>query len=308
MEMRVRSRLRNLCIRALTQSMDVKTMVALTRRVVGSYDLHERCGFPRSVAIPNRDAAAQIVEDMISGSNFLQFVGLLIDVNRKGFVGRKIPIRGIDHIVAEVMDAGMVYDPETHSFVEVSGRRQTTNWGVIREGDVHTFGFLRFDIVGNSRLVREYEEPVVMKAYGDLRDIIQTIIERRNGRLWSWEGDGGLAAFFTDEVNSAAALSGMEILNEMVLYNALQCPLDEPLRLRLAAHSGTSEYRSSVEDIQSATVKKVYQVEAHLTQPNSLTVTDTVFYSLDPLLESWFHAVGSEGDMNCFRYAVTFES
>ncbi len=288
--------------------MDIKTMVAIARRVVGSYDLHERCGFPHSVAIPNRDAAAQIIEDMIASSNFLVFVSLLIEVNRKGFIGRKIPIRGIDHIVSEVMDAGMVYDPETHSFVEMSGGRQTANWGVIREGDVHTFGFLRFDIVGNSRLVREYDESVVMKAYGDLRDIIHTIIERRNGRLWAWEGDGGLAAFFTDEVNSAAVLCGMEILSELVLYNALQCPLDEPLRLRLAVHSGTSEYRSNVEDVQSATVKKVYQIESNHTQPNSLTVSDSVFYSLDPLIEPWFVPVGTEGDTSCFRYTVAFET
>ncbi|TVR03330.1 MAG: hypothetical protein EA403_07135 [Spirochaetaceae bacterium] len=288
--------------------MDIKTMVALARRVVGSYDLHERCGFPHGVAVPNRDAAAQIVEDMIASSNFLVFVSLLIEVNQHGFVGRKIPIRGLDQIVSEVMDAGMVYDAETHAFVEVSGRRQTSNWGVIRDGDVHTFGFLRFDIVGNSRLVREYDESVVMKAYGDLREIIHAVIERRNGRLWSWEGDGGLAAFFTDEVDSAAVLSGMEILSELVLYNALQCPLDEPLRLRLAVHSGTSEYRSNVSDIQSATIKKVYQIEAHHTQPNSLTVSDTVFYSLDPLIEPWFVSVGSDGDTACFRYAVTFET
>ena len=305
--MRVRSRLRNLCIRALTHSMDVKTMVALARRIVGNYDLHQRCGFPDSVPIPNQDAAAQIVNDLVAWSMLLPFIGLLNEVNRKGFIGRKLPIRGIEQISSEILVSGLTYDEENHTFVEVAGRRQTPNWGVVREGDIHTFGFLRFDIVGNSRLVREYDESVIMKAYSDLRQIIQSTIETRNGRLWQWEGDGGLAAFYTDEVNTGAVFSGMEILHELILYNAIECPLDEPMRVRLAAHSGTSEYRSSVEDIQSVTIKKVFQIEAKHTLPNTLTISDTVFYTLDPLIEPWFAQVDGDADVSCYRYAPVFE-
>ena len=306
--MRVRSRLRNLCIRALTHSMDVKTMVEITRRILGgAYDLHQRCGFPDSVPIPDYDAARQIVVDLIDASMLLPFIGLLVAIDRNGFVGRSLRIHRIDEILGEMLELGLIYDTENQIFIENASLQQTPNWGVIREGDVHSFAFLRFDVVGNSRLVREYDEQTVMQAYADLRRLIQSILNSRNGRLWSWEGDGGLAAFYSDDVNAAAVYSGMELLRELFLYNRLECPLDEPIRVRLAVHSGPSEYRSSIDDIKSMVMKKVYQIESDLALPDTLTISDTVYFNLDPLLESWFAAVGGSSEAACYRYAVKLE-
>ncbi|TVQ38702.1 MAG: hypothetical protein EA384_08195 [Spirochaetaceae bacterium] len=306
--MRVRSRLRNILIRALTHSMDVQTMVEIARRIIGNeYDLHKRCGFPESVPIPDHDAARQIVIDLIDAALALPFVTLLVSIDRNGFVGRKLHIHRIDDILGEMLELGLTYDPENQIFVENANRQQTPNWGVIREGDVHSFAFLRFDVVGNSRLVRKYNEETVMQAYGDLRRLIQAILFRRNGRLWSWEGDGGLAAFYTDDVNAAAVYTGMEILRELYLYNRLRCPLEEPIRLRLAVHSGPSEYRNNVDDIGSMAIKKVYHIESNLTLPDTLTVSDTVYFNLDPLLESWFSPLAGNGDSTCYRYALAFE-
>ena len=55
--MRVKAGVRTLAQRALCESMDVKTMVHLVRRLLPSYDLCERNGFPLAVPIPNRTAA-----------------------------------------------------------------------------------------------------------------------------------------------------------------------------------------------------------------------------------------------------------
>lgn len=305
--MRVRSRLRNLCIRALTHSMDVKTMVELAGRILGDYDLHRRCGFPESMVIPDHDAARQIVNDLIEASMLLRFIGLLVEVDQRGFIGRPMRIHRMEDIFAEIREMGLTYDIENRMFLENAVKQQTPNWGVISDGDVHYFALLRFDVVGNSRLVREYDEHTITKAYGDLRRMIQEIVLKRNGRLWSWEGDGGLAAFYSDDVNAAAVYAGMEIIHELFLYNCLNCPLAEPIRVRLAVHSGSSEYHSNIDDIKSVTMTRVYQIESTLTLPNTLTVSDAVFYNLDPQVGAWFVGVGGDGESACYRYSLNLE-
>jgi hypothetical protein len=44
--------------------------------------------------------------------------------------------------------------------------------------------------------VRKYPADVIEKTYEDLRLMVEGAIDKRNGRIWSWEGDGGLVAFF----------------------------------------------------------------------------------------------------------------
>ena len=149
--MRVKARVRTLANRALAESMDVKTMVHLARRLFGRYDLHERTGFPSSVPIPNRNAAKQIVDDVIESGRFLDFVALLIDVERLGMEGRKYRFPRLHAIVNEILETGYRYDGDSRSFAEDTGIRTTRNWGVLKKGETYVMAFLAVDVVGELR-------------------------------------------------------------------------------------------------------------------------------------------------------------
>ena len=279
--MHVRVKIRNLTSRSLAQSMDVNTMVHFARRLIRNYDLYERTGYPPSLRVPNRDAARQIVEDMIESGHFLQFVSLLIDAAGDGIAGRKYRLSDLEKIIKGIEEEGFAYDRSRRSFLEHNGTRRMSNWGFLREGDEYLFTFLRVDIVGNSTLVRRHPPELVKTAYDDLRSIVTAVVERRNGRVWSWEGDGGVAAFHVDDANTAATLAGMECIHEMFLYNSTGGALGEPLRYRIAIHNGQCEYHPQIESIQGPVIQKLSEIEAKHTKPDTLTISDTVFLSLE---------------------------
>ncbi len=303
--MRVKSRLKNMVIRGLTQSMDVKTMTHVARRLIDNYDVHERSGFPRSVPIPNQEAARQIVEDMIEHQQFLAFISLLIDVNRSGFVGRKYRIPRMNDILLEVLEAGYSFDAEHRVFVENAGQRRTRNWGVLLGGRPYTLAFLVLDIVKNSDLVRTYDQETISRLYRDVRKLMQRVVEKRDGRLWLWEGDGGLAAFYMGDVNIAAVHSGMEILHELFLYNHLWSSLDEHVAVRLSVHSGQVEYREEIDSIESPVLEKAQRIESRVAAANELAISELVYDTVDPLIAKWFRE-DSVGDENYYRYALEF--
>ena len=217
--MRVKARLRTLAIRALAESMEVKTMVHVARRIFGNYDLYERTGFPQSVPIPNRTAASQIVADVEETNLFLDFVGLLMSLERVGMAGRKYKIPRLNNIVTEILDTGYRYESESGTFVEDRAIRTTRNWGVLHEGETYLMSFLGVDVSGNSDLVRTHGQASMQGIYQTLRQMVTESVERRNGRLWGWEGDGGLFAFTFEEENERAVHSGVELLHELYLYN-----------------------------------------------------------------------------------------
>jgi len=304
--MRLKARLRTLAIRALAESMDVKTMVHLARRMFGaSYDLHDRTGFPTSVAIPNRTAASQIVSDVADENLFLDFVARLMSLERLGMAGRKYKIPRLNSIVAEILDTGYHYDSESGTFVEDTNIRTTRNWGVLREGESRTMAFLGIDVSGNSELVRVHGKEPMERIYLSLRNMAVESAERRNGRLWGWEGDGGVFAFTFEEEITRAVHTGLEILHELFVYNLFSCPLPGGLHARLVVHNGPAEYRSDGTELKGDTLKDMWDIDSRFGEPDALVVSPAILPSLASEISQRFESVG-KGSKQVYRYSLRF--
>ncbi len=282
-------------------------MTMLARRLLPGYDLHERTGIPQSVAVPNQNAARQIIGDIIQCGMFLDFVLLLIDFSDqgKGLAGRKISIPYLRQILNGVYQMGYIYDRGNRIFVENPTERKTRNWGTLKNHNEYTMAFLRIDIVGNSEIVRQNSPDCIEKAYVAMRDIFITSVEKRNGRVWSWDGDGGLAAFCLGNMNEVATLSAIEILHELFIFNNTICPLDNGIRVRIAVHSGPFEYTSDNEKmVNSETVKKVVEIEHKHTKNGRITISHAVKMMLETLTSKQFEAFKSGDNRTYFEYCI----
>lgn len=279
----------------------------LTRRLIPGYDLHDRTGIPSSVAIPNQNAARQIIRDIIKCQMFPDFVLLLIDFSDqgKGIAGRKISIPYLKQIITGVYQMGFIYDRSNQIFVENPSERKTRNWGTLKDGNEYTIAFLRIDICGNTEIVRGNKSECIENAYVHMRDIFISSSEKRNGRVWSWDGDGGLAAFCFGNMNETATLSAIEILHELFLYNNTSCPIDEGVQVRIAVHSGPFEYTSNTEELyNSDTVKKVTEIEHKHTGTNRISISQAVKVMLETLTARQFFEFKSTDKRSYFEYEV----
>jgi class 3 adenylate cyclase len=305
--MLVSSRLASLTIRALAESMEVHTMTHLARSLIHNYDLFERIGFPRNISIPNKDAARQIVSDIKSRELFLDLIIQLIRMRDNYFRGRKYRIPYLREILTEINNAGLVYDKESNQFFEDPAIAKTKNWGVLREHEEYIFTFLRLDIVGSSQLARHNSREVVQQIYEDLRRIVQKAVERRNGRIWNWEGDGVLVAFYFSGRNNNAVLSAMDIIHELYIYNLLQRKLHDLLSVRIAVDSGHCTFRHNFEEIESDTLKELANIESHSTKPNCVTVSSNVYMYLDHITARQLEQVKDAAHPQYYCYELKWE-
>ncbi len=304
--MRISARLKSQFIKALSQSMSVAQMEKLADRVIHDYNLHRQTGFPETIPIPQLDAARQITQDMLDQGFLSRFAEVLIDVDRNGVMGRSITIHPLPQIIDEIESLGLVFNEEYGIFVE-GEQVKTKGWGILREGSIYELSFLRLDIVGNSELVRTFPEVQVARAYADLQALFAKIVEGREGRVWTWEGDGGLAAFYFANKNIQAALSGMEILLEMFMYNLFDCPIAKPLSIRLAVHTGPSHFYENVKQIQSDTLRRLEQLESRYTATNNLTISPGVYSDMGTKLASFFKPFEVSAGNFLHKYSLGWE-
>lgn len=309
MERRLRNnpRICQLLVRALNESMSTDLMVRLARRIVPDYDIHERTGFQRSVPIPSLEVAGQIARDLGGGISLLRLVEALIEIDRSGFMGSRVNVRSLQPLIQEIESLGYAYDEATRLFMETAESVRTRAWSFLQEGQVCELSFLKVDLVASSKLVRDHARARISRAYQDLQRIVAAAVYRRNGRVWNWEGDGGVIAFLFGDKNVQAALAAMEIILELFLYNTFRCALATPLAVRIAVHTGPCPYHESFARIQSDTLRRLAVIESRYTRPDTVTLSPGVYSDLGPKLSRFFEPFPGDAGGQLYRYALRWE-
>jgi class 3 adenylate cyclase len=305
--MKVNSRVASLFVSALSQAMPVELMQKVARMVIANYDIYERSGFPVAIGMPRADAARHILKDFSNQGYLLKFVESLIHVTSEGFMSREVRIPLLPRIIAEVEDQGYRYSAEKGIFVEAGEHERTMGWGTLREGHTYEFALLRVDVVGNSEMVRRLPRGQVADAFAAVRARITRQVEKRDGRIWGWEGDGGLAAFYFLDKTIQATLCGIEIVHELFVYNLLSRALPEPVRVRLAVHAGPCRFLMSAKESAGDTIRRVELLESRYTRPGCLSVSPGVFTDLGSKLAPLFTSVPGPDNSTVYRYALEWE-
>ena len=295
------------CRKCLTLSLSVEQMNRFAKMTITDYDLHKSFGFSKGHPIGIHEAADRIVGDMVQSGYYIDFVETLIKVDSKGYMGHKFAFRGLDDVIGDVLQAGFSYDKTTGIFFEDQSKQITRSWGRLLEGDERTMAILRLDIVGNSLLVKNNPKQLVDKTYNKLRDMVDTAVVSRLGRLWTWEGDGALGAFMLGDYNRMSIFAGMEILDCMFMFNKTENLLDSPINLRIAAHSGQIAFsENETKILKSDTVRTAIGMESKAAVPNSLVISESLVLSQDQSLIDIFSSVktvpGSTDKYRMYQY------
>jgi len=305
--MKVSARLSGLFENALSQAMPVDLMQSIARTVIPNYDIYERSGFPSAIGMPRVDAARHLWKDFQREGLFLKFVEAMIHVTSEGYMGRQVRIVHLPRIISEIEEQGFRYSPDKGVFVEAGVGAKTMGWGTLREGRTYEFAVLRLDIAGNSAMVRRYSKGEIAEAYGRVRQMISRQVEKRDGRVWGWEGDGCIAAFYFEDKTIQATLCGMEIVHELFVYNLLGRTLPEPVKARIAVHAGPCRFLMSVKESAGDTLRRVEIQESRYTPANCLTVSPGVYTDLGSKLSPLFASISGPDASPLYCYALGWE-
>ena len=276
------------CRKFLQESLPIEMMIRFAKLTNPNYNIYGRTGLEEGMPISKQYAAQRIVADMIQDGYFIDFVETLVRIDANGYMGSRYLIKGLKDVVAGVIDEGYSFDNVSGQFFENQRERISSNWGRLKEGDERKMTLLRIDIADNSALVKNNPRHKIDKAYNDTRNIVNRAVTSRLGRLWSWEGDGALAAFLFGSKEKMVIYTGIEIIHELFFYNLLRNPLDSPINVRLGAHIGQVWYSDSeMERLKNETVKETTALES-LAAVNTLSVSYNLYINMDQFLLNLF--------------------
>lgn len=120
-------------------------------------------------------------------------------------------------------------------------------WSDLREGAIRKFCFVEIDLAGHSAIAANNSTRDAELTFGAFLDYIEEKANALGGHAWGLAGDGGLFAFYDDDVTTmaeqatAAALSIVDGLEE---FNKTKSKVKQQVRARIAVHVGDARYSS----------------------------------------------------------------
>lgn len=282
------SRLKRLITEDLTRAFTPDELKKFSWLIDPSIDLNKLTGYTENISIPRKEAAKQIVEHFHKTNRIVQLLDLIIYTAKKGFKGEGVVFNNLKSIFFEMNECGYKYNPDLEKTVFIEKEVKRKDWGFLKQGSVYTFCFISIDICGNSKLFNKYETSLIRQTYNNFKNFVKSLIEKRDGRIWNWEGDGGLCTFHIKDFVKDGVLSSIDILSALPIFNATSNLINEDILIRIGINSGEAEYKNDIKMIDSDAIEKTKIIEKKHTLPMTISITPNTFQYLDSTVKSHF--------------------
>lgn len=156
-------------------------------------------------------------------------------------------------------------------------------WSDLKDGVLRKFCFLEVDLAGHSEIARNNSTRDAEATFMGFLDFIEAEAKARDGQTWSLAGDGGLFAFYNDDVTVMAAQavnSALAILDKLPEFNATKSKVKGEVRVRIAVHMGDARYYQQTGRIQSDDINFVAHLEKKATPTNSISISANIYREL----------------------------
>lgn len=275
----------------------------LGKRLESRFNSHIVSGAPFGITLRPEQAAEAAIEYFSKRNQLFDFLSILVTVEAQGK-----EISEFDSFLQKLGQVGFTYDPNTHQFIKARNEEEKDPWGYMKEGEIYHFSFLSIDIAGNSIIQQKYPKSDIEVTYSNIYNIIQGIVRRYKGKMWTWAGDGGIAAFYVDDKVSDSVLSAMEILMQLTIFNLdpRKNLFPENIKLRIAAHDGMTVYKENKGTILSEAINFVSHLEKSGTDVYGLSISETVHRKLNERLRSVFISKGEFEGLETFGLDMRF--
>lgn len=165
-------------------------------------------------------------------------------------------------------------------------------WNTLKDGMLAKFLFLKIDIVGHSEIVKNNPKEKVSTTLDNFEKYIEKYISDFSGRLWTWQGDGGLAVFLGGDIADTVVECAFAILNELASFNRFKSKIRDKIAVRIAMHIGDATYRKQTGRIHSEDINLVSHIEEEYTFPNDICISRPLYIELSEFWRQKFKGIG----------------
>ncbi len=269
------------------------------------FDVRRISGFGDKIRVPTQIAIDCVFEQFPEEGKLMRFLGYMLSRNGSSASGGIVKLRDPERTLNQLRGLDWVYDRARGRFQKDQSINPTPDWGFLLEGEEYRFGFASIAVADWSNLLNKNLKSDVDQSMTRLHAYVKTQVESWNGRLWSWGGEGGLAAFHGDDAGSMLTMCMISVLAFLTRFNIFEndLSLETEISLRIGAHFGGAVFKADTGNIFSPDPELALELRRKHSATNSVTVSEALYTNLRSEIAGRFRAAGSAGDTRLYRFS-----
>ena len=262
----------------------------LGKLLFGNFDIYRLLNEQNHITVPARRAAQLLVQHCSECNCHPKLIHLLVETDGSQFMGRQTSVDGIELFLDKLTGSGLTYDFSRRQVIKIKDDPfEMMNWGSLRNGKTYQLTVLSVDVVGSSALSRSHGARKVGKALFQFAQHVKERLRAYDGRIWNWNGDGGIIAFAFKEHEVRAVQFALELQLTMPVLNArIELADGVDLALRAGLDSGKLTFANDVGAIVSDVINYACHLEKSAVPPGSIGVSETLYKTLPARLAAPF--------------------
>ncbi len=244
----------------------------------GKYDTNTLAGVNSHISLSPRKSAKILVSHCEEKNKIFGLIELIVELDGGILSGRHIAIDGIEGFLNKITAEGLIYNFDKKKITrKTTDPTEMINWGSLKDGKVYSITIMSIDIVENSKKVKRYGIKKMEKIYFQLWQFLKARLKDYDGRLWSWAGDGGIAAFTFKNHITRGVLCALEIQRLIPIFNLkIKTIIPEDIRLRIALDTGKIRFFNDTGRIVSEVINYTAHLEKRGTEAGKISISRNV--------------------------------
>jgi class 3 adenylate cyclase len=275
-------------IEILGNNFSYEEIIVIGQRNEDDFNIHIPDNHYGRLRLQPHIAAEYLATHFRDNGRLEDIVKFLLYLDCGSLNGRDVCLSEMEDLLITLRRSGVGYDFGTREFfsLEENDNHQWEN--CLKEKKEYEFSFVSVDTVDSSQLSVEEQRPKLDQTYDSLQHLITTTALKYDGSLWSWQGDGGLLAFWGKSHRTSALFFCFEILGFLPVFNLKDSRIGRDINLRFGIDSGTAVYKNEKGSILSKAINFAAHLEKKCTDRNSITISSSVYSVLNKKQKEYF--------------------
>lgn len=287
--------LSNTIIEMLSKELKADQIDEIGRFLIKGHSAHTTLGLNNHITVTPRKAAVALVDECTDNNREEELVKFLIEIDGEKLLGRKVELNDLETLMNGLARSGYIYDPKKRKLKSIkASAEEMPNWGALKNGKQYEVSIGSLDIVGSSDLVKRHGQKKMEKLYFEFWNLLRRTLTQYDGRIWSWQGDGGLVAFALKRHQERAVLWALELQQLIKVFNANpRTSISDDIELRIGLDTGKVKYQEDTGRIISDTINYAAHLEKSFANPGGITISKEL---LDAVPQEMVHHFSEKGE------------
>ncbi|MFO7850055.1 MAG: adenylate/guanylate cyclase domain-containing protein [Spirochaetia bacterium] len=280
--------LRNMIIEMLSHELSSDQIDEIGNFMLHGHSTHSSLGIGDHITVSSRKAAAALLDECMNNRCEEKLLKFIVELDGEKLLGKGVELKDLERLLNQLAKNGYIYDSKKGKFRKIKESiDDMPNWGALKNGKQYEISVGSIDIAGSSELVKKHGHKKMEKLYYEFWGLLRRILSNYDGRIWSWQGDGGLVAFAFKGHQERCVLFSMELQQLIKVFNINpRKSIPEDIKLRIGLDTGKVKYLNETGKIISDTINYAAHLEKSFSKPGEITISQEL---LEKVPESILH-------------------